>query len=180
VVVGDLIGEGAAQEEAAVGETPNCAARLQALADPGSVIIDRRCRQLVGGLFEYADLGAQELKGFADPVQAWRVLGESRAESRFEALHGQQLTALVGREHEIGLLAERWERAKEGEGEVVLLSGKPGIGKSRIVASAARAARRRAPHAGQPLLLAAPHQQRTLSSDRPIGARCRLQPRRSG
>jgi class 3 adenylate cyclase/tetratricopeptide (TPR) repeat protein len=133
VMVGDLIGEGAAQEEAVVGETPNRAARIQAVAPPGSVVIDLGCQQLVGGLFEYTDLGAQELKGFAGPVQVWRVLGESRAESRFEAMHGQQLTALVGREHEIGLLADRWERAKEGEGQVVLLSGEPGIGKSRIV-----------------------------------------------
>ena len=133
VMVGDLIGEGAAQEEAVVGETPNRAARIQAVAPPGSVVIDPGCQQLVGGLFEYTDLGAQELKGFAGPVQVWRVLGESRAESRFEAMHGQQLTALVGREHEIDLLADRWERAKEGEGQVVLLSGEPGIGKSRIV-----------------------------------------------
>jgi class 3 adenylate cyclase/tetratricopeptide (TPR) repeat protein len=133
VVVGDLIGEGAAQEEAVVGETPSRAARLQALAEPGSVVIDPGCQQLVGGLFEYADLGTQDLKGFADPVQAWRVLGESRAESRFEALHGQHLTVLIGREHEIGLLVDRWERAKEAEGQVVLLSGEPGIGKSRIV-----------------------------------------------
>jgi hypothetical protein len=133
VVVGDLIGEGAAQEEAVVGETPSRAARLQAVAEPGSVVIDPGCQQLVGGLFEYADLGARELKGFADPVRAWRVLGESQAESRFEALHGQQLTVLVGREHELGLLVDRWERAKEGEGQAVLLSGEPGIGKSRIV-----------------------------------------------
>jgi class 3 adenylate cyclase/predicted ATPase len=133
VMVGEVIGAGAAQEQAVVGKTPNLAARLQALAAPGSVVIDPRCQQLVGGLFEYADLGTQDLKGFAEPLRAWRVLGESRAESRFEALHGQQLTALVGREHEIGLLADRWERAKEGEGQVVLLSGEPGIGKSRIV-----------------------------------------------
>ena len=132
VVVGDLIGKGA-EEEAVVGQTPNLAARLQALAEPGSVVIDPRCHQLVGGLFEYADLGTQDLKGFTEPVQTWHVLDESRAESRFEAMHGQQLTVLVGREHEIGLLADRWERTKEGEGQVVLLSGEPGIGKSRIV-----------------------------------------------
>ena len=133
VMVGDLIGEGAAREEAVVGETPNLAARLQAIATPGSVVVDPRCRQLIGGLFEYADLGGHDLKGFAEPIQAWRVLRESRAESRFEALHGSHLTVLVGREHEIGLLMDRWERAEEGEGQVVLLSGEPGIGKSRIV-----------------------------------------------
>jgi len=133
VMVGDLVGEGAAQEEAVVGETPNLAARLQGLAEPGAVAIADGTRRLLGGLFEHADLGSHELKGFAEPVQAWRVLGASRAVSRFEAFHGQQLTVLVGREHEIGLLAERWERAKENEGQVVLLSGEPGIGKSRIV-----------------------------------------------
>ena len=104
-MVGELIGKGAAEEKAVVGQTPNLAARLQALAEPGSVVIDPRCHQLVGGLFEYADLGTQDLKGFAEPVQTWHVLDESRAESRFEAMHGQQLTVLVGREHEIGLLS---------------------------------------------------------------------------
>jgi class 3 adenylate cyclase/predicted ATPase len=133
VMVGDLVGEGAAQEQRVVGGTPNLAARLQALADPGTVVIAEGTRRLLGGLFEYLDLGRPELKGFAAPVRAWRVVGESRAESRFEALHGQHLTALVGREHEIGLLMDRWERAKEGEGQVVLLAGEPGIGKSRIV-----------------------------------------------
>ncbi len=131
-MVGDLVGEGAAQEEAVVGETPNLAARLQALAEPGGVVVDPRCRQLIGGLFD-TNLGKHDLKGFAEPIQAWGVLGESRAESRFEALHGHQLRGLVGREHEIGLLMDRWERAKEGEWQVVLLSGEPGIGKSRIV-----------------------------------------------
>jgi class 3 adenylate cyclase/predicted ATPase len=133
VMVGDLVGGGAAREQSVVGETPNLAARLQSLAEPGTVVIPAGTRHLVGGLFEYADLGAQDLKGFANPVRVWRVVGETRTESRFEALHGQQLTALVGREHEIGLLADRWERAKEGEGQVVLLSGEPGIGKSRMV-----------------------------------------------
>jgi class 3 adenylate cyclase/predicted ATPase len=133
VMVGDLIGEGAAQEQAVIGETPNLAARLQSLAEPGNVVIAEGTRHLLGGLFEYADLGSQDLKGFVDPVQVWRVIRQSRAESRFDALHGHQLTVLVGREHEIGLLADRWERAKEGEGQVVLLSGEPGIGKSRIV-----------------------------------------------
>jgi predicted ATPase/class 3 adenylate cyclase len=133
VMVGDLVGEGAAQEQRVIGETPNLAARLQGLAEPGAVVIAEGTRRLIGGLFEYIDLGRSELKGFAAPVRAWGVMGESRAESRFEALHGEQLAVLVGREHEIGLLAERWERAKEGEGQVVLLSGEPGIGKSRIV-----------------------------------------------
>ena len=133
VVVGELIGDGAAHEQAVVGETPNLAARLQGLAAPGGIIISRRTRRLVGGLFEVADLGPQHLKGFAEPIRAWRVVGISAAENRFEAMHPSGVTPLVGREHEIGLLVERWERAKEGEGQVVLLSGEPGIGKSRIV-----------------------------------------------
>jgi class 3 adenylate cyclase/predicted ATPase len=133
VVVGDLIGEGAAQEQTVVGETPNLAARLQALAEPGSIVISRRTRRLVGGLFELADLGPQRLKGFAEPLAAFRVVGEGRAEDRFEALHGQRLTPLVGREHELSVLLERWAWAKDGDGQVVLLSGEPGIGKSRVI-----------------------------------------------
>ena len=133
VVVGDLIGAGAAQEQAVVGETPNLAARLQAHAAPDSVVIDQRTHRLTGGLFEYEDLGALEMKGFAEPVQAWRVFGESAVENRFEALHpsGDE-SPLVGREEEIELLLRRWQRARIGEGQVVLLSGEPGIGKSRI------------------------------------------------
>ncbi|MDI2072670.1 adenylate/guanylate cyclase domain-containing protein, partial [Bradyrhizobium sp. Mp27] len=133
VVVGELIGEGAAREETVVGDTPNLAARLQALAEPGTVMISARTRELIGGLFELAEFGLQILKGFPVPVRAWRVVGEGAAESRFEALHGAGLTPLVGREHEIGLLLEQWERAKEGEGQVVLLTGEPGIGKSRLL-----------------------------------------------
>jgi class 3 adenylate cyclase/predicted ATPase len=132
-VVGDLIGEGVAREEAVVGETPNLAARLQALAASGSVVISQATRRLLGGLFELDDLGPQRLKGFAEPLVAWRVEGEGRAEGRFEALHGERLTPLVGREHELGILLERWAWAKDGDGQVVLLSGEPGIGKSRVI-----------------------------------------------
>ena len=134
-MVGDLIGEGAAQEEAVVGETPNLAARLQALAEPGAVVISQATRRLVGGLFELTDLGPQRLKGFAEPLAAWRVEGEGRAEGRFEALHGERLTPLVGRDHELGILLERWTWAKDGDGQVALLSGEPGIGKSRLTRS---------------------------------------------
>jgi len=133
VVVGDLVGEGAAQEQAVVGDTPNLASRLQALAEPGSVVIALATRRQIGDLFELADLGNHQVKGFDEPIRAWRVVRESATESRFEALHGQRPTPLVGREHEIGLLLERFERAKYGEGQVVLLPGEPGIGKSRIV-----------------------------------------------
>ena len=133
VVVGDLVGEGAAQEEAVVGETPNLAARLQALAEPGSVVVGPTTRRLLGGLFDYADLGVHRLKGFAAPVRAWRVLGSGRAEGRFEARQAAGLTPLVGREHELGLLLDRWRQAAEGDGQVVLLGGEPGVGKSRLV-----------------------------------------------
>ena len=133
VMVGELIGEGAAQEEAVVGDTPNLAARLQALAESGTVVISQATRNLVGGLFELADLGPRRLKGFAEPLAVWRVEGEGLAEGRFEALHGEHLTPLVGREHELGVLLERWAWAKDGDGQVVLLSGEPGIGKSRVI-----------------------------------------------
>jgi predicted ATPase len=132
VMVGELIGEGAAREQTVVGETPNLAARLQALATPGSVVISQTTRRLVGGLFELTDLGPQRLKGFAEPLSAWQV-GQGRAEGRFEALHGERLTPLVGREHELGILLERWAWAKDGDGQVVLLAGEPGIGKSRVI-----------------------------------------------
>jgi class 3 adenylate cyclase/predicted ATPase len=135
VVVGDLVGPGAAQEQAIVGETPNLAARLQALAEPNAVVIGPRTRRLIGDLFEYRDLGAVELKGFAEPVRAWQVLHASAIESRFEALHSAALTPLVGREEEIELLMRRWAQAKSGEGRVVLLAGEPGIGKSRLTAA---------------------------------------------
>jgi class 3 adenylate cyclase/predicted ATPase len=135
VVVGDLIGEGSAQEQSVVGETPNLAARLQALAEPDAVVIAAGTRRLVGDLFEYRDLGAVEVKGIAAPVPACQVLRPSAVESRFEALRGSALTRLVGRDEEIDLLMRRWARAKAGDGQVVLVSGEPGIGKSRITAA---------------------------------------------
>jgi class 3 adenylate cyclase/tetratricopeptide (TPR) repeat protein len=132
-VVGDLIGEGASREAAVVGVVPNLAARLHALATPSTVVISQATRRLVGGLFELADLGPLRLKGFAEPLVAWRVKGEGPAEGRFEALHGERLTPLVGREEEIALLLRCWRQACDGEGQVVLLAGEPGIGKSRLV-----------------------------------------------
>ena len=135
VVVGDLIGAGAAQEQAVVGETPNLAARLQALAEPGAVVIADSTRRLLGNLFELKDLGARDLKGIAGPARAWAALRASSVGSRFDALHTTGLTALVGREEESELLLRRWSRAKTGEGQVVLLSGEAGIGKSRLTAA---------------------------------------------
>ena len=131
VVVGDLIGEGAAQEQAVVGETPNLAARLQALAHPNEIVIADATRRQLGGLFEIRDLGPQALKGFAAAQQVWGVVGESGVASRFEALRSGE-TPLVGRDEEIDLLLRRWAQAKAGDGRVVLISAEPGIGKSRL------------------------------------------------
>ena len=135
VVVGDLIGSGASQEQAIVGETPNLAARLQASAEPNSVVVAEGTRRLLGNLFELEDLGPQELKGISGPVRAWTALRPATVESRFEAMHATGLTELVGRDEELDLLLRRWSKAKSGEGQVVLLSGEAGIGKSRLTAA---------------------------------------------
>ncbi|MBB4366159.1 class 3 adenylate cyclase/predicted ATPase/energy-coupling factor transporter ATP-binding protein EcfA2 [Bradyrhizobium sp. CIR48] len=135
VIVGDLIGSEAAETQAVLGETPNLAARLQALAEPDGVVIAEDTRRLIGGLFDYENLGAVTLKGFAAPVQAWRVLHEGTAESRFEALHPSMLAPLVGREEELARLERSWDLAKADSGQVVLLVGEAGIGKSRLVAA---------------------------------------------
>src|SRR5262252_1702661 len=131
-VVGDLTGEGAAQERAAIGETPNLAARLQTLAEPGTVLICPNTRQLTGGYFDYRDIGPLTPKGWAEPVAVWEVLGVSGVESRFEAMHNAKLPPLFGREEEIDLLFRRWRHATQEEGRVVMLMGEPGIGKSHI------------------------------------------------
>jgi class 3 adenylate cyclase/tetratricopeptide (TPR) repeat protein len=135
VVVGDLIGSGEAQERGIVGETPNLAARLQGVAEPNTVVIAEGTRRLLGNLFELEDLGAKDLKGIARPVRAWAALRQASLGSRFEALHAGGLTDLIGREEELELLLRRWSKAKTGEGQVVLLSGEPGIGKSRLTAA---------------------------------------------
>ena len=135
VVVGDLIGTGSAQEQAVVGETPNLAARLQAIAEPNAVVIAASTRKLLGNLFDLQDLGEQALKGIGSPGRAWAVLRPASVESRFEALHASGLTELVGREEEVELLLRRWSKAKTGEGQLVLLSGEAGIGKSRLTAA---------------------------------------------
>ena len=135
VVIGDLTGATARDVEAVTGETPNLAARLQHLAEPNTVVLGATTRRLIGDGFELDDLGNHELRGFDNPIPAWRVTGERAVESRFEAAHGTALTRFVGREHELGLLQERWRLAEGGEGQVVLLSGEAGIGKSRLVQS---------------------------------------------
>ena len=135
VVVGDLVGLGDAQERGIVGETPNLAARLQGIAEPNAVVIAENTRKLLGSLFEFEDLGRKDLKGIAGPVRTWAALRPASVESRFEAFHGAGLTELVGREEELELLLRRWSKAKNGEGQVVLLSGEAGIGKSRLIAA---------------------------------------------
>jgi class 3 adenylate cyclase len=135
VVVGDLIGSGEAQERGIVGETPNLAARLQGVAEPNMVVMAEGTRKLLGSLFELHDLGPKDLKGLAGPVRAWAALRPSLVASRFEALRASGTTALVGREEETELLLRCWSKAKAGEGQVVLLSGEGGIGKSRLAAA---------------------------------------------
>ena len=133
VVVGDIVSGEVTDMEAVVGETPNRASRLQGIGGPGDIVIGQRTRNLIGQAFELEAFGSHTLKGFAAPVHAWKVRRESSINSRFEAAHGDLLTESVGREHELGLIFERWKLAKEGEGQVLLLSGEAGIGKSRIV-----------------------------------------------
>ena len=132
VVVGDLIGSGASQERGVVGETPNLAARLQGIAEPNTVVICNSTRRLLGNLFELEDLGPRVIKGIDRPTRAWAVLQASSVASRFEALHPMGLTALVGRKEELELLQRCWFKATGNEGQVVLLSGEAGIGKSRL------------------------------------------------
>lgn len=132
VVVGEQAGVGD-QSKLAIGSTPNIAARLQALAVPDQIVIASSTRRLVGNAFELADLGEHELKGISEPVHAWRVIAVGKAASRFEAATQGVFTPMVGRERELGSLLDCWQQAQDGEGQVVLLSGEPGIGKSRIV-----------------------------------------------
>ena len=133
VIVGDIVGEGASQEQAVVGDTPNLAARLQASAEPGRVVIADSTRRLLGDAFEVRSLGLLDLKGFSAPTPAWAVLREAENVTRFEASRSGRMTPFVGREPEVALLVERWRDASGGEGNVVLLSGEAGIGKSRIL-----------------------------------------------
>jgi class 3 adenylate cyclase len=132
VVVGDLIGSGEAQERGIVGETPNLAARPQSIAEPNTVVVAESTRRLVGNLFELQDLGARDLKGIAGSVLAWAALRPSKVESRFEAQYPSGGSPLLGREEELDLLLRHWEQIKRGEGRVVVLTGEPGIGKSRL------------------------------------------------
>ena len=135
VIVGELMGQDIAKERSVFGETPNLAARLQALAAPNQLIVDSATKRLIGGEFELADQGTASLKGFDTPVQVWRILCSRPSASRFESYRSGRLTKFIGREHETALLVGRWREAVEGEGQVVLLCGEAGIGKSRIARS---------------------------------------------
>jgi class 3 adenylate cyclase/predicted ATPase len=131
-LVGDMSDSAISEEHGILGDTPNLAARLQSLAQPGGVIISGRTKTIAGRQFEYLDLGKVEIKGFAEPVAAWQVAGKTTVTSRSHALQSCDLLPLIGRDEEMELLLRRWERAKSGEGQVVLLSGEAGIGKSRL------------------------------------------------
>ena len=132
VVIGEAGDDEASLPRLAVGETPNLAARMQGLAGAGEIVIAATTRQLVGGAFELDDIGEHALKGFAAPVHSWKVTGIVAAQGRFEAAHGSRLTPFVGRESDLALMKQRWNQAKEGNGQVVLLCGEPGIGKSHL------------------------------------------------
>jgi predicted ATPase len=135
VVVGDILDSAETRERSVIGETPNLAARLLAHAEPGSIVADDTTKRLTGAMFEWDDLGVAELKGIPHPVRIWRVVGQAAVESRSEALHSRRLSPLIGREEELELLVRRWRRAASGEGQIVLIAGEAGIGKSRLVAA---------------------------------------------
>lgn len=133
VVIGDIIGSGVAREHSIVGETPNLAARLQTLAEPNSILVSESTHHLLGRQFDYQSLGERALKGFAKPVQVWRVLREAAVASRFAAGHAARSGPFIGRVQEIGLLLDRWQLAKHGEGQVIFVSAEAGMGKSRVI-----------------------------------------------
>lgn len=139
VVVGDIVGTGVAREQSIVGETPNLAARLQALAGPDGILLSQSTHRLIGRTFEVENAGEHVIKGFPQPVTAWRVRREAAVASRFAAARSAKSAPFIGREHEMGLLLDRWRQAVSGEGQFLLLTGEAGIGKSRMVDAFPRA-----------------------------------------
>jgi class 3 adenylate cyclase len=135
VVVGDILDSGETRKRSVIGETPNRAARLLGQAEPGSIVVDEMTKRLTGAMFEWVDLGTSELKGLPHPVRIWRVVGQAAVESRSEALHARRLSPLIGRDEELNLLLGRWRCASSGKGQIVLISGEAGIGKSRLIAA---------------------------------------------
>ncbi len=178
VVVSELLIDDAPAEQAVIGETPNLAARLQTLAEPGTVLICPQTRRLTGGHFDYRDLGAVALKGWAEPVPVWQVLGASGVASRFEAMHKTKLPQLFGREEEIELLLRRWRHATQGEGRVVRADGRAGDRQVAHRAGARRAAPERAAHHVALFLLGASHQQCPIPIHRPTRTCRRVRTRR--
>ena len=173
IATGLVVVGGEVVEHDVAGDTPNLAARLQALAEPDTVVIAAGTRRLTGDFFEYRDLGAVSVKGIAGPASAWQVLRPSVVESRFEALRGPVLGPLIGREEEIDLLLRRWGRAKAGDGRVVMIQGEAGVGKSRLLEGIA-GGNRQGPHLGGDPLLAVSHGERLPSDHRTSEARLRL------
>ena len=169
----------ASQEQAIVGKTPNLAARLQGIAAPSTVVIADSTRKLLGGLFELEDLGGKDLKGIEGPERVWAVLRANPVDSRFDAFHTTGVTELVGRQEELELLLRRWTKAVTGEGQVVVLSGEPGIGKSRLTAALLERLSTE-PHALAILLFTAAYRQRLISNHHADGAGCGICARRYG
>ena len=178
VVVGDLGGGGGLREHTVIGDTPSLAARLQALAEPGTVVVAASTRRLLGDLFRLRDLGLHKVKGIAEPIAAWAVDGVSPSQSRFEAVHAAGLADLIGREDELDFLLKRQRRAWKGEGQIVLDLRRAGHRQVPSCDRSRRAHRRRAAYALALPMFASPHQQRALSVHRPIGASGGIQGRR--
>ncbi len=172
VVVGGPPREGAAHEQSAVGLVPNLAARIQGLAAPAQVVIDDLTRQLLAPSFALQPLGRHALKGIAEPVSAYAVLGERPADTRFDARKGPDLPPMIGREQELALLLERWAQAQGGEGQVVLLVGEAGIGKSRLARALLDACAQAAARADSLAMLAVPQRQRLVAGDPAPGPQC--------
>ena len=175
VVVGDLISGLASEQQAMVGDTPNIAARLQSLAEPGAVIVAASTRELLGDLFTFRSLGVRQVKGISEPIAVWAVEGGAASESRFEAVRTARSMGFVGRKAEIEFALSRQQQAWQGQGQTVLISGEAGIGKSRLVAMLCENSCVGGTLPGAVSVLALPHQQCASSLRRSTRARRRHQ-----